>query len=119
MPISPDGTRVVGADEHGAPMIYRIDRSAAEPIAGLAAGDVPVQWTVDGRGLIVAHGEGLPWVVERLDLATGMRTPANTIRAHDPAGLRQSLLAISPDAKYYVHSYSRMLSELLVVSGLR
>lgn len=99
--------------------IYRVDGSAAEPIAGLGAGDVPLQWTVDGRGLIVAHGEGRPWVVERLDIATGMRTPATTIGAHDPAGLRQSLLAISRDAKYYAHSYSRLLSDLLVVNGLK
>jgi hypothetical protein len=119
LPIAPDGTRVVGADEHGTPVIYRIDGSAAQPIAGLAAGDVPVQWTPDGRGLIVGHGDGLPWVVERLDLSTGTRTPATTIRAHDPAGLRQSMFAISRDAKYYVHSYSRMLSDLLVVNGLK
>jgi len=118
LPISPDGTRVVGADEYGTPMIYRIDGSAAEPVAGLAAGDVPLQWTLDSRGLLVAHGEGLPWVVEWLDLATGKRTPATTIRAHDPAGLRQTMLAISRDAKYYVHSYARMLSDLLVVNGL-
>ena len=42
LPISPDGTRVVGADEYGTPMIYRIDGSAAEPVAGLAAGDATV-----------------------------------------------------------------------------
>ena len=119
LPIAPDGKRVVGADEHATPMIYSIDGAAPAPIPELAAGDVPVQWTPDGRGLIVAHGEGLPWVVERLDLSTGTRTPATTIRAHDPAGLRQSMLAISRDAKYYVHSYSRLLSDLLVVNGLK
>jgi hypothetical protein len=47
--------------------------------------------------------------VERLNLSTGKRTPATTIRAHDPAGLRQSVFAISRDAKYYIHSYSRLL----------
>ena len=119
LPIAADGTRVVGADERGTPMIYRLDGSAAEPVAGLATGDVPVKWTGVGRGLIVAHGEGLPWVVERLDLATGKRTPVITIGAHDPAGLRQSMLAISRDAKYYVHSYSRLLSDLLVANGLK
>jgi Tol biopolymer transport system component len=119
LPIAPDGKRVVGSDEHGTPLIYRIDGSAAQSIAGLAAGDVPVQWTPDGRALIVAHGEGLPWVVERLDLSTGKRTPAITIRAHDPAGLYLSMFAIWRDAKYYVHSYSRLLSGLLVVNGLQ
>ena len=50
---------------------------------------------------------------------TGTRTPATTIRAHDPAGLRLSIFAISRDAKYYVHSYSSLLSDLLVVNGLK
>jgi len=59
------------------------------------------------------------WTIERQDLATGQRTPAATIRAHDPAGLRLSVFAISPDAKYYVHSYSRLLSDLFVVDGLK
>jgi serine/threonine protein kinase len=119
LPISPDGTRAVGADEHGTSMIYRIDGGPPELIPSLQPGEVPVQWTADGRALLVAHGEGLPWVVERLDLATGRRAPAATIRAHDPAGLRQSFFAISPDAKYYVHSYSRMQSDLFVVQGLQ
>ena len=119
LPIAPDGARVIGADEHGASMIYRLDGATPEAVPGVAAGEVVVQWTTDGRGLIVAHGDGLPWVVERLDLSTGTRTPATTIRAHDPAGLRQSMFAISRDAKYYVHSYARLLSDLLVVNGLK
>jgi len=119
LPIAPDGKRVIGADEHATPMIYSIDGSAPAPIQNLTAGDVPVQWTPDGRGLIVARGEGLPWVVERLDLATGTRTPTTTIHAHNPAGLNLSILAISRDAKYYVHSYARLLSDLLVVDGVK
>jgi hypothetical protein len=91
LPISPDGQRIIGSDEHGTSMLYRIDGGRTEPIPGLKADEVAVQWTADGRGLLVAHGEGLPWIVERLDLATGQRTPAATIRAHDPAGLRLSV----------------------------
>jgi hypothetical protein len=119
LPISPDGTRVIAANEHGTPMIYRIDGGAAEPVPHIAAHEVVAQWTPDGRGLLVAHGNGLPWIVERLDLATGTRTPATTIRAHDPAGLRLSIFAISRDAKYYVHSYGRLLSDLHIVNGLK
>jgi eukaryotic-like serine/threonine-protein kinase len=118
LPVSPDGKRVVGTDEHG-PVVYVVETGAREPIRGLQSDDAPVQWTADGGALLVAHGGGLPWVVERLDLATGQRTPAATIRAHDPAGLRLSVLAISRDAKYWVHSYSRLLSDLYVVEGLK
>ena len=71
-------------------------------------GTAGARWAVDldrhPRGLLVAHREGLPWLVERLDLASGQRTPAATIRAHDPAGLRLSVFGISRDAKYYVHT---------------
>ena len=81
--------------------------------------DVVVQWTADGRALLVAHGNGLPWIVERLDLASGQRTPGVTIRAHDPAGLRLSVIGISRNGKYWVHTYSRMLSDLYVVEGLK
>ena len=119
LPIAPDGKRVIGADDAATPMIYRVDGAAPEPIPGLASGDVPVQWTPDGGALLVAHGDGLPWVVERLDLSTGKRTPATTIGARDPAGLRLSMFAISRDAKYYVHSYGRLLSDLFVVNGLK
>jgi hypothetical protein len=53
------------------------------------------------------------------DLASGRRTPALTIRAHDAAGLRLTAFAVSHDAKYYVHTYARMLSDLYVIDGLK
>jgi WD40 repeat protein len=117
--VSPDGTRVIAAAEDETPMIFRIDGGAPEPIRNLRPGEVPVQWTPDGRGLLVAHGNGLPWTIERQDLATGQRSPAATIRAHDQAGLRLSIFEISRDAKYYVHTYTRLLSDLYVVDGLK
>jgi Tol biopolymer transport system component len=118
-PISPDGTRVVATSEDGMSMIYATDGRAPQPVGTLEPGEVPVQWTPDGRGLLIARGGGLPWTIERQDLASGKRTPAATIRAHDPAGLRLSVFAISRDAKYYVHSYSRLLSDLFLVTGLK
>jgi len=119
LPISPDGTRVVARDAQDEPRIYTVDGGASEPVTHLNPGDVVVQWSSDGRALLVAHRDGLPWVVERLDLASGRRTPAVTIRAHDSAGLRLSVFALSRDAKYYVHTYARLLSDLYVVNGLK
>ena len=119
LPISPDGKRVVANDEHDVAVIYAVDGGAPQPVPGLNAGDLVVQWSSDGRGLLVAHRDGLVWTVERLDIASGKRTPTMTLRAHEPAGLRLSIFAISRDAKYYVHTYARLLSDLYVVDGLK
>jgi hypothetical protein len=119
LPISPDGTRVVVRDNHGSAVIYAVAGGAPTPVPHLNPGEIVVQWSADGHGLLVAHREGLPWAVERMDLASGRRTPAATIRAHDAAGLRLSVFGISRDAKYYVHTYARLLSDLFVVDALK
>ena len=77
-----------------------------------------MQWLADGQGLLVAR-PGSPWIIERLDLSSGQRTPALEIRAREAAGLRLSIVAVSPDGRHYVHSYSRLLSQLFLVEGLR
>ena len=119
LPISPDGTRVLALSADLVPTIYRIDDGTAEPVRGLQPGELPVRWTEESQSLIVAKGGGFPWVIERLDIASGRRTPVREIRAHEAAGLRLSLFAITPDGRHYVHSYSRLLTDLFVVDGLR
>jgi Tol biopolymer transport system component len=119
LPISPDGTHVVVRDDQGSAVIHAVADGAPAPVPHFNPGEVVVQWTPDGDGLLVAHRDELQWIVERLDLGSGRRTPALTIRAHDAAGLRLSVFGISRDAKYYVHTYARLLSNLYVVDGLR
>ena len=119
LPISPDGTRVIVTDDQGSAVIYPIAGGPPTPVQHLKSGDVVVQWSADGRGLLVAHREGLPWLVERMDLVSGQRTPAVTIRPHDAAGLRLSFFGISRDGKYYFHNYARLMSDLFVVEGLK
>jgi hypothetical protein len=118
LPVSPDSTRLIARNAQGVLTIFHIDNGESEPIAGLRPDDLPVQWLADGRGILVAHGDGLPWVVERLELATGRRTPAYEVRARDAAGLRLSMLAPSTDGKHWAHSYSRLLTDLYIVEGL-
>jgi hypothetical protein len=119
LPVSPDGTRVVAQNPDGSPGIYRVDGGTAETVRGLKSGEEPVQWTPDGQGLLVAHRDGIVWIVERLELTSGRRTPVREIRARDAAGLRLSIFAITPDSRFYVHSYSRLLSDLYVIEGFR
>jgi hypothetical protein len=81
--------------------------------------DFPVGWGDDRREIVVARGYARPWFVERLDLQSGRRQPIMEVRARDLAGLRLSLLAIAADGRHYVHSYSRLLTDLYLVEGLR
>jgi hypothetical protein len=119
LPVSPDGSRLIARNDQGTPSIFHIDTGATEPIAGLRPDDLPVEWLADERTILVAHGTGLPWIVERLDLVTGRRAPAFEVRARDAAGLRLSALALAKDGRHWVHSYSRLLTDLFIVEGLR
>ena len=119
LPVAPDGSRVIARGEDGVPAFFRVSDGAHEPVPGLRPGESPIRFSGDGRGLLVAHGNGLPWVVERMDIATGRRTPALEIRAREAAGLRLSIIDVTPDARHYVHSYSRLLTDLFVVKGLK
>ena len=119
LPVAPDASRVIARGEDGVPSFFRVSDGAREPVPGLHPGELPMRFSEDGRAVLVARGNGLPWVIERLDLATGRRTPAIEIRAREAAGLRLSIVDVTPDAKYYVHSYSRLLTDLFVVKGLK
>ena len=119
VPVAPDGSRVIARREDGEPVFVRVSDGAHEPVPGLRPGELPIQFSEDGRALLVARGNGLPWVVERMDIATGRRTPAVEIRAREAAGLRLSIIDVTPDARHYVHSYSRLLTDLFVVKGLK
>jgi Tol biopolymer transport system component len=119
LPVSPDGTRVVAVGSDGKQAVMRVSDGESAPIPGLQDGELIVQWFGDGRSVLAARGNGQPWQVDRLDLATGQRTRALEVRVPDGAGLRLSVLAIAQDARHYVHSYSRLLSDLFLVHGLR
>jgi len=119
LPVAPDGSRVIARGGDGVTAFFRLSDGAHEPVPGLRPGETPLRFSEDGRALLVAHGNGLPWVVERMDIATGRRTPAIEIRAREAAGLRLSIIDVTPDARHYVHSYSRLLSDLFVVKGLK
>jgi hypothetical protein len=119
LPISPDSTRVIARLLNGTIVVHPLDGGAPQPLAGLLDGDVPVEWSDDPNVIFVARGGGLPWIVERLDLRTGQRSPALEIRAREQAGLRLSTVTLAQDGRHYVHSYSRLLTTLSLVEHLQ
>jgi len=118
LPVSPDGTRVVAVGHDGRSAIFQVSDGSSTPVPGLTDDEFVVQWLRDGD-LLVTRARGFPWVLGRLDLPTGRRSPGLEIRPADRAGLRLRVVAVSADGRHYVHSYSRLLSDLFLVEGLR
>ena len=97
-----------------------MDGGEPRPISGIAEGEVPIQWTADGRSLYVRRWDEMPARVFRLDLETGRRELWKQIMPADHTGVVQIRgILPTPDGRAYAYSYLRVLSELYVVEGLK
>jgi Tol biopolymer transport system component len=118
--LSPDGGSVVLQDEQGRFWIHAVNGDERRQIAGLTDGDVVIGWSADGRSLFVTRTGGPPARVDRLDLRTGRRELFRQHMPTDPAGIVSfGPIQITPDGKSKVYGFTRILSELYVVDGLR
>ena len=118
--VSPDGKFASGFGPDGKRWLFPIDEGEARPIPGLQPNDGLDGWSEDGRSIFVHNRAGLPCIVSRVDLATGKRTPWKQIAPADAAGVDSAGgIQLTPDAKSFVYSYVRTLSDLYVVEGLK
>ncbi len=120
--ISPDGRLVAatGLDQRIA--LYPVDGGEPRPVPGAAEGDLPLQWSADGRLLYVRQRVELYSAarVFRLDLKTGKRVLWKELFPEDPAGVvGTDAVRLTPDGKSYAYNYYRVLSDLYLVEGLR
>ena len=118
--LSPDGKFVAarGPDQR----IYLFPTEGGEPkvIAGVQPGEFPTSWSSDGRSLFVITRGQIPAQVFRVDVATGQRTFWRSLEPADAAGIDTIRgVLVSADNKAYVYGYSRTLSDLYLVHGLK
>jgi Tol biopolymer transport system component len=118
--ISPDGKLIAGnGPGGGGGSLYPMDGGQPRPIPGLEAGERFV-WTSDPRFLYVYQWKQSPVEVYRLNILTGQRQLFTQITPPDVAGLHDiSFIHFSSDGRAYVYSYTRLLSELYLVKGLK
>jgi eukaryotic-like serine/threonine-protein kinase len=117
--ISPDGRFVaaIGPDHKG--VLFPMDGGPARPIAGLVNGEFPLRFSPDGKSLFVWKRD-LPARVYSIDLETGRHELWKELMPLDPSGVeRISNVVVTPDGKSYAYTYSRLLSDLFVVEGLK
>ncbi len=117
--VSPDGKFLVGPDPDGRLALFPLDGGAARAVPGLDPSLLFVQWGEDGRSLYVRDG-GLTTSVYKVDLSTGEKALVLRLTPADPSGVvRVSTVVLSRDTRAYAYSYGRVLSDLLVVEGLK
>ena len=119
IPVSPDGTRVVARDAQGRLSAFRVDGGPPELIQGISPLDLPVEWSADGRALLVGRPGEVPWRIRRHELVGGRETSCAEIMPAQVAGLRLSQIFLTPDGRFWTHSYSQLLTDLYVADGVR
>ena len=87
---------------------------------GSSAEDRPVTFSSDGRSLWLFRRGEVPGHVYQLDVATGQRRLWKTLEPPDKAGVYSIIeFVITPDGQSYFYSYTRLLSQLYLVRGLK
>jgi eukaryotic-like serine/threonine-protein kinase len=116
---APDGkwTIVRGPDRRR--YLYPIAGGEPTAILGLEQRDAIDQRSADGRYLYVHRGSETPMKVYRLEIATGKKELWRTVMPSDPAGVWSLSGAPTPDGDSYLYSFTRTLSDLYLVEGVR
>jgi len=119
--VSADGKWVaaIQSDRKGA--LFPIEAGpAVRPVAGVEPGEFPLRFSPDGKSLYLWKRGEVPARLTRLEIESGKREPWKSLLPADPAGVeRISNVVVTPDGKGYAYCYTRLLSDLFVVEGLK
>lgn len=120
-PISPDDERFVAHRADGSHWVSPVSpgRGPAVPVQVPTDASI-LQWTEDGRGLVIWRLAGLRGRLSRLDIATGRETPIREIAVTADAGffwLRG--VTASRGGSTVMGSETRVIGGLYLVSGAR
>jgi Tol biopolymer transport system component len=118
--LTSDGRQVVSLGPDQRFYLYPVGGGEPTPIPGLVKGDVPGQWTRDGKALLVRRRGDIPQRIMKLDVTTGRKEFWKELMPPDPAGVwTVSPVVNTPDEKYYAYGFARSLADLYVVDGLK
>ncbi|MGH9602241.1 MAG: hypothetical protein ACRD24_07600, partial [Terriglobales bacterium] len=120
--VSPDGKKLVARDPEGKWILYSLEGGATQSLAGLPAGHEPIAWSADGKSLFSLSSDPPRLRIHRLSLATGTLELWKELPPHDAAGVLAETSAravITPDGRTVAYAYTRVLSDLYLVEGLK
>jgi hypothetical protein len=116
-PLSPDGKWIDSQRGGNGGTLFPTDGSLRpREVPGFEPGDVVIRWSGDGNALFVFKRNELPARVDRLEIATGKRTPWLELMPADPAGVtRIPSVQLTPDGHTYAYNAARQLSDLYLI----
>jgi WD40 repeat protein len=118
--ISPDSKFIIGRGSDRALHLYPLAGGEPQPLPYIQPGEQPLRWSADGGSLYVYTAGPPPVRVDLVRLSDGQREKWKDLVPADTAGavfVRPPV--ITPDGRFYVYSYTRILSELFLVRGIR
>jgi dipeptidyl aminopeptidase/acylaminoacyl peptidase len=117
---SPDGRWVATYGFDGA-ALYPVEGGERRSLGDLGSTHFPIVWSDDGCCVYwyPFNLQGTSLTILRLDIRTGERSAWREIAPKDPAGLNVLEPQMTGDGRTYAYGYSRVLSTLNLVSGLR
>ena len=119
-PISTNGSGFVARGSDGKAHIYSTAGGESTLVTGFLPGDTSVGWTADDRFVYVQRRGAPTATIDKLEVQTGRRETWKEFLPADAAGVvRVSSVFVAPDGSFYVYAYSRVLSNLYVVDGLK
>jgi eukaryotic-like serine/threonine-protein kinase len=118
--LSPDGKVLFARNPNGQGQLYPIAGGEPRQIPGWLPDDIWVTWSSDGRSAYVYHDDKTSAPVYRIDLTNGKRQLIDTFTPSDTAGVTTIVcVRMTPDGKSYAYSFSRELSDLFLVEGVK
>ena len=82
--------------------------------------ETPVAWTADGKMLYLLDQQRRPSAITRLEISSGRRQLWRELTVPGSnAQMKGEEAAITPDGRSYAYTYSRHLSDLYLVRGLK
>jgi len=116
--ISPDGGRIIALDAAGKFVLCTIAAPVCRPLAGVQDSDAVSGWTPDGQGIYFFQNQPGQTHIDRLDVASGKRTPWKTVHPLNPSASGIVNLIIAPDGAI-AYGYRKDDSQLSVIKGLK
>ncbi len=118
--VSPDGKLMFARDLSGKGVLYPIAGGDSRLLPGWQPEDLWITWSTGGRSAYVYQDDKTSAPVYRIDLATGKRELVTTLAPSDSDGVTSIVsVRMTADGKTYAYSFTRELSDLFIVTGVR